>query len=131
MVPKANQDRARHAAAEPWALLEASLRAMQDEASSRGARFLVVLAPISPQHEAEVFDPEPRPPRARALLARLGLPTVDGSAFLVDQLAAGTPPETLHPWPGDFHLSDEGHRRYADWLRPRLEPWLAPLRPAP
>lgn len=131
VVPKADQDRARHAAAQPWALLEASLAALREEATARGAGFVVVLAPISPEHEAEVFDPEPRPPRARALLDRLGLPYVDGSTFLVDQRAAGTPPEVLHPWPGDFHLSDEGHRRYADWLRPRLEPWVAPLRPAP
>lgn len=106
--------------AQGWAETERALGVLRDEVAAHGARAVVVLpvqrAELGPVDGRELLVPAERED-ALAMCGRLGLEALDALPAMKAAAAEhGVDALFLHLFPGDSHLSEEGHRVMARWL---------------
>jgi hypothetical protein len=119
-----------------WSHIELSLKAMRDETRKHGVPLVVVVLPYRAALVAahpEQDDAALVRDRVLQVLAKLDIPALDAWPLLADALKRD--PNQLRwfatPPPNDGHFSPEGHKLMADWLEPRLAPYLARPLPTP
>lgn len=104
--------------------LEAATAAARDDMKAQGIAFLLTALP----YRAAMTGPDPkRLIDENAFVAdmarRLDIPFLDSLAFFQEGVAReGDSAWFLDEPPGDVHLSREGHRKYAEWLKVHVEP---------